>query len=74
MMMHPKMLRRILTVTTEKLTSDEQYGFFMYFRDLKDKNNIAPQSEKRALEEILLLALMEYLPQRWRWKAPKRTL
>ncbi len=66
-MMHPKMLRRILTVAREKLTSDEQYGFFMYFRYLKKKNEKAPRREKRTLEELLLLALVEYLPQRWRF-------
>ena len=60
------MLRRILTVAKEELTSDEQDGFFKYFHYLKKKNDIAPARQKRTVEELLLLALMEYLPQRWR--------
>lgn len=65
-MMHTKMLRRILAVASEKLTLDERYGFFTYFELLKKRNDKAPEDEKRTIEELLLLALSAYLPQRWR--------
>ena len=73
-MMHPKMVRRILTVAREKMTPDERDGFFTYFEYLKTKNDKKPRSEKRALEELLLLALMEYLPQRWRLVDHRHTI
>jgi|SoiMethySBSTD1v2_1073268.scaffolds.fasta_scaffold373883_2 hypothetical protein len=65
-MMHTKMLRRILAVASEKLTPDERYGFFTYFELLKKRNDKAPQDKRRRIEELLLLALSTYLPQRWR--------
>lgn len=63
--MHPKMFRRILTVASEKLTSDERYGFFVYFEELKARNAKAPQDKKRTPEELLLEVLSVYLPERW---------
>ena len=65
-MMHPKMLRRILAVASETLTLDDRYGFFVYFEALK-KNEKAPQDKRRTIEELLILALSTYLPQRW-WR------
>ena len=72
-MMHPKMVRRILTVAREKLTPDERDGFFTYFQYLKNKNDNAPRAKKRALEELLLIALSEYLPDTWQTSGRRRT-
>ena len=65
-MMHPKMLRRILAVTSDKLTQQERYRFFSYFELLKKQNEKAPQNQRRRIEELLLAVLSTYLPQRWR--------
>ena len=65
-MMHPKMLRRILAVASDKLTQQESYGFFVYFELLKKQNEEMPRDQRRALEELLLAALSVYLPGRWR--------
>jgi hypothetical protein len=46
-MMHTKMLHRILTVASEKLTLDERYGFFTCFELLKKRNDKAPQDVRR---------------------------
>jgi hypothetical protein len=60
------MLRRILAVASEQLTRDEKYGLFTYFELLKKRNDKAPEDKRRPIEELLLLALSAYLPQRWR--------
>jgi hypothetical protein len=65
-MIHPKMLRRILSIASEKLTPDDRYGFFAYFEFLKKQNENAPARKKRQLEDLLLRALLTYLPERWR--------
>jgi hypothetical protein len=64
--MHKRMLRRILAVTSDKLTQQERYGFFSYFALLKQQNEKAPQNQRRRIEELLLAVLTAYLPQRWR--------
>ena len=72
-MMHPKMLRRILTVASERLTPDNRYAFFTLFELLKNQNQTVPQARKKSLEELLLTALLAYLPERWRYVAGKRS-
>ena len=64
-MMHPKMLRRILTVASEKLPLGDRVAFLMYFELLKAKNAKAPYGKKRTTEELLLEVLSAYLPDRW---------
>jgi hypothetical protein len=60
------MLRRILAVTSDKLTQQERYGFFSYFELLKKQNEKTPQNQRRTIEELLLVVLAAYLPQPWR--------
>ena len=66
LMIHPKMLRRVLLVASEKLTPDNRYQFFSLFELLKRHNETAPQARKRNIEELVLAALVTYLPDRWR--------
>jgi len=61
-MMHPKMLRRILTFASNKLNENERYGFFVYFEQLKLMNDRLSIDHKRKLEELLLDALSLYFP------------
>lgn len=65
-MMHPKMLRRILAVASERLTPEDRYGLFVYFEMLKKSNERASPHQQRQLEELVLQALLTYLPERWR--------
>ena len=58
-MMHPKMLRRILTVASEKLPLADRVAFLMYFELLKAKNAKAPYDKKRTAAGVLPV-----LPQR----------
>lgn len=72
-MMHPKMLRRILAVASDRLTQEARYGFFTYFEFLKKQNEKAPRDQRRTIEELLLTVLTTYLPQRWRRIERQRT-
>jgi hypothetical protein len=71
--MHKKMLRRILAVTSDKLTQQERYGFFTYFELLKKQNEKAPRDQRQRIEKLLLAVLAAYLPQRWRRIERQRT-
>jgi|SoiMethySBSTD1v2_1073268.scaffolds.fasta_scaffold85353_4 hypothetical protein len=72
-MMHPKMLRRILAVASDKLTQHDRYGFFLYFELLKKQNEKTPRDQRRTMEELLLAVLSAYLPGRWRHIARRRS-
>jgi len=70
-MMHPKMLRRILAVISERLTPDGRYEFFTYFKLLKRQNEKERQNQRRTIQELLLVVLSAYLPERW-WRRIER--
>jgi hypothetical protein len=72
-MIHPKMLRRILSVASERLTPGDRHGFIMYFELLKEENDKARLGEKRRPEELLLEVLTAYLPTPWRRIAKHRS-